>query len=138
MTRPDDLTDDEVAALHEIQLGVEYLYQAFGQLIATHHSVGRAMNRFYDAEELLRQADHEPYADELRDRHLPAGAVGDLWTYELVDEFRHGFLADLAAFETAIREDLADGVDHVSERRQQADWRARAQSSAWQAGWPDE
>lgn len=133
MDAPDDLTDEEVAALHEIQLGIEYVYQGFGQLLAAHHAVGRAMNRFYDAEGYLREAGHEGYADELRDHHLPAGAVGDRWTYELVDDYRHGFLADLVALETAVRDDLADGVDHVGERRQQADWRARAETDEWRA-----
>lgn len=124
----EDLTDDEVTALHEIQLGIEYAYQGFGMLLAWHHAVGRATNRFYDAEQALRAAGHEAYTDELRDRHLPAGAVGDRWTYELVDEFHHGFLADLTALEMAVREDLADGENHVAEGRQQADWRARAET----------
>lgn len=133
MVHPDDLSETEVAALHEVQLGIEYVYQGFGMLLAYHHCVGRAMNRFYDAEALLREAGHETFADELRDRHLPAGAVGDAWTYEQVDDFRHGFLADLTAFETAVREQLAGGVDHVGERRQQADWRASAESDDWRA-----
>lgn len=127
----DDLSDMEEAALHEMQLGIELVYAAFGHLVAFHHDVGRAMNRFYDAERLLREADHDAFADELRDVHLPAGVVGDAWSYELADDFRHGFLADLAAFEQAVREDLADGEDHVSERRQQRDWRDRAETDDW-------
>lgn len=127
----DDLSDAEETALHEMQLGIEYVYEALGHLIAFHHDVGRAMNRFYDAERLLRTTGHDAFADELRDTHLPAGAVGDVWTYELVDEFRHGFLADLAAFERAVREELADGENHVSERRQQRDWRDRAETDDW-------
>lgn len=131
--KPDDLSDAEAAALHELQLGIEYVYKAFGNLVAFHHDVGRAMNRFYDAERLLREAGHEAYADELRDTHLPAGAVDDMWTYELVDDFRHGFLARLRAFEEVVRADLADGEDHVSEREQQRDWRERAETDDWRA-----
>jgi hypothetical protein len=135
---PADLTAEEVAALHEIQLGIEYVYQAFGCLLAFHHDVGRAMNRFYDAERFLREAGHIELADELRDRHLPAGAVGDHWSYELVDDFRHGFLTDMTDFETRTREGLADGVDHVGERSQQADWRARAETDDWRVGSVDD
>lgn len=135
---PPELTDAEVAALHEIQLGIEYVYQAFGSLLAFHHDVGRAMNRFYDAERFLRETGHTDLADELRDRHLPAGAVGDHWSYEVVDDYRHGFLAGMTEFETRAREGLADGVDHVGERRQQADWRARAETDDWRVDSPDD
>ena len=130
---PDDPADASEAALHEMQLGVEYVYRGFGELLACHHAVGRAMNRFRDAERLLREAGHEEFADELRDEHLPAGAVEDAWTYELVDEFRRGFLADLTAYEAAVREELADGEPHVTERRQQSAWRERAEDDDWRS-----
>lgn len=123
----------EEEALHELQLGIEYIYRGFGALLAAHHHVGRGMNRFYNVEALLREAGYEGYADDARDRLLPAGAVGDMWTYELVDDFREHFLADLVAFETAVRVDLAGGEPHTSERKQQRDWRERAEGDDWKA-----
>lgn len=132
-TRADvpELTPAEMDALHSIQLGIEHAYRAYADLLACHHRTGHAMDRFADAERSLRKAGHDEYADRIRDDLLPAGAVEDRWTYELVTEYRDGLVDELDAFETAIRDDLAEGVDHVSERLQQQAWRDRARSDEW-------
>jgi hypothetical protein len=122
----DDLTPRERDALHELQLGVEHVYRAYGRLLGFHHSLGRGMDHLDDAARLLRAAGHDAHADELRDVHLPAGAVGDQWSYELVEDFRHDLLANVSDFENDLRADIADGREHVSERRQQREWRDRA------------
>lgn len=124
-----DLSDAERAALHDLQLGIEYVHRAYGTLLQFHHELGHAMDRIADAEEELREAGRDSRADDIRDVHLPAGAVSDQWTYELVEEFADGFLADLDAFEDAVRDDLADGVDHVTERRQKRRLRERARDA---------
>ncbi|WP_284012758.1 hypothetical protein [Halobaculum litoreum] len=126
-----DLSEEEARALHSLQLGIEHAYRAYADLLGCHHRTGHAMDRFAEAEELLRAAGHDGYADTIRDRLLPAGAVEDRWTYELVTEFRRGLVDELDAFETTVRDDLAGGVDHVSERAQQRAWRERARSSEW-------
>lgn len=119
------LSDTEMEALHRLQLGVEHVYRGYGALLSCHHSIGHGMDHFEAARELLREAGHEESAETLRDEILPAGFVGDMWTYELVDAARTGFVADVAAFEEAVRADLADGEDHVSERALQRRWRER-------------
>ncbi|EMA32378.1 hypothetical protein [Halobiforma nitratireducens] len=126
---PDDdveLEDAEEQALHEMQLGIEYIYRAYGCLLEFHHHVGRGMNRMSDAEAKLREAGHEEWADRLHDDHLPAGAIGDRWTFELVDEFAAEFLDEIDDLEGSIRDDLADGVPHVTERRHKRQLRERA------------
>lgn len=122
-----DVTEAERQALHECQLAVECVYRAYGELLSFHHHLGRGMDRFDEAEELLRAAGHEEYADELRDRYLPAGAVDGRWSYEIVGAFRRDFLRDIAEFDAGVREEIADGLDHVSEREQQREWRERAE-----------
>ncbi len=128
---PDDLelTDAEQAALHDLQLGIEYVHRAHGSLLTFHHELGHGMDRLSDAEKRLRDAGHTEWADALRDEHLPAGAISDQWTYELVEEFAEGFLTEVAAFEETVRKDLADGLDHVTEREQQTSLRERAQET---------
>ena len=84
-----------------------------------------------DAEEELRAAGLEELADELRDRHPSSRALGDIWTYEIVGSFRNGFLADVVEFEATVREELADGIDHVTERERQAEWRDRTETDGW-------
>ncbi|TYT60351.1 hypothetical protein [Natrialba swarupiae] len=125
---PDDLelSEPEREALHDLQVGIEYVHRSYGSLLEFHHHLGHAMDRMSDAEDALRAAGHEEWADELRDDHLPAGAVSDQWTFELVEEFSTEFLADVDAFEDEVREEVADGVDHVTERRQKRRLRERA------------
>ena len=128
-TDPDDLelSDAEADALHELQLGIEYIHRAYGTLLEFHHELGHAMDRMSDAEDALRAAGHDEWADTLRDEHLPSGAVSDQWTYELVEEFSTEFLEEVDAFEGEVRDELADGLDHVTERRQKQQLRERAQ-----------
>lgn len=125
---PDDieLTDAEQEALHDMQLGMEYVYRAYGSLLEFHHQLGHAMDRMSDAEDGLREAGHEEWANALRDEHLPAGAISDQWTFELVEEFSTEFLEEVDEFETTVRDELADGVDHVTERRQKRQLRERS------------
>jgi len=119
-------TDEEKQALHKLQLGIENLYRGHGSLIEFHHTVGRGMDHLHDAEEMLREAGHERLADGLRDEALPAGVFGGTWTYELVDAFEGEFLADVTGFEQQIRDELADGQRHITEREQQQEWQDRA------------
>ncbi|ELZ20152.1 hypothetical protein C477_07031 [Haloterrigena salina JCM 13891] len=50
---PDDLelSDVEADALHELQLGIEYVHRAYGTLLEFHHELGHAMDRMGDAED---------------------------------------------------------------------------------------
>ncbi|ELZ18945.1 hypothetical protein C478_00665 [Natrinema thermotolerans DSM 11552] len=121
-----ELSDAEQAALHELQLGIEHVHRAYGTLLEFHHELGHAMDRMGDAEDRLREAGHEEWADALRDEHLPAGAISDEWTFELVEEFSGEFLDEVDTFEEEVREELADGIDHVTERRQKRRLRDRA------------
>lgn len=120
------IDEREREALHRAQLGVEHLHRAYGHLLAFHHAVGRAMDRFAAIEGDLRRSGYGAYADELRDDHLPAGVLGERWSYELVEEFQDGFLAEMTDFDRRLREDVVGGRRHVAEREQQRRWRERA------------
>ena len=122
----DSLSDTEREALHALQLGVEHVHRAHGHLLGFHHQVGRGMDRLDEAASLFRAAGHDAFADRLRDELLPAGVVGDRWSYELVEAFADGMRRDVDAFDAVVRDSLVDGRRHVSERAQQAEWRARA------------
>ena len=122
-----DLTEEEQEALHELQLGIENVYQGYGNLLDFHHAIGRGMDHLRDAEEILREAGHEERADMLRDEALPTGIIGGKWTYELVESFEQEFLSEVSGFEQEVREDLADGKGHITERQQQQGWHERAE-----------
>lgn len=129
-----ELSEAELEALHDLQLGIEHVHRAYGTLLAFHHQLGHAMDRMGEAEGQLRDAGHDSWADELRDQHLPAGAVSDQWTFELVEEFSEVFLEEVDRFEGEVRDELADGLDHVTERRQKRRLRERAANDEDTAG----
>ena len=121
-------TETEREALHRVTLGREWLRRAHGELLAFHHSVGHGMDHFAAAERLLRDAGHTDLADRIRDEYLPTGVVDeDRWSYDVVEDFEDGVLADVEAFESVARERLADGQRHVAERAQERAWKERAQ-----------
>jgi len=120
-------TETEQEALHRVTLGMEWLQRAHGHLLAFHHNVGHAMDHFAAAEPLLREAGHVELADAIRDEYLPRGVVDeDRWSYDIVEDFEDGVLADMDAFETTVRTQLADGQRHVAERAQERRWKERS------------
>ena len=132
MSRTDDrpwttLTERELSALHDVEVGREWVRRAHGHLLAFHHAVGHGMDHFDDAEATLRAAGHPALADVIRDDLLPRGAVDDRWTYGLVESFEASMADPVGKYEQTLREDLADGERHLVERRQQARRRDRAQ-----------
>jgi hypothetical protein len=122
-----DLTDEECAALHHVDLAVEWLTRAHGHLLAFHHGTGHAMDHLAEAEHLLRASGHEKLADHVRDAVLPRGVVDGRWSYDVVESFETGLLADVEATGERVRDDVADGRRHVTERKQERDWRRRAE-----------
>ncbi len=121
-----DLDEAEREALHSVELGLEWLRRAHGDLVGVHHKTGHAMDHFARAEGQLRACGYEELADALQYECLPRGAIDDRWTYDLLETFEEGFLADLAGFEERTREAVAGGRRHVAERRQEQEWRERA------------
>jgi len=122
-----ELSEAELTALHRAELGVEWLRRAHGNLVEVHHATGHAMDHLYEAEATLRDCGHTALADELRDELLPSGAVEDRWTYDLLEAFESGILADVTDYERRVREQLADGERHITERRQEREWKRRAE-----------
>lgn len=112
------LTDRELRAIHDVEVGTEWLQRAHGHLLAFHHAVGHGMDRLDPAEQALRAEGHEALANDLRDDLLPRGVVDDSWSYGIVEAYQEGLLAEMIAFERRTREQVADGERHVNERRQ--------------------
>ncbi|MFB6084904.1 MAG: hypothetical protein ABEJ94_11745 [Halorientalis sp.] len=122
-----DLTEDERAALHQIELGLEWLQRAHGHLVEFHHNTGHAMDHLAEAEPLLRECGYDDLADAVRDRYLPRGVIDDdRWSYDVLESFQEGFLAEIEDFEAEAREEVADGQRHAAERAQERVWKGRA------------
>ena len=121
-----ELEEGEIDALHEVEVGTEWLQRAHGHLLAFHHAVGHGMDHFETAEYVLRGEGHDELADELRDDLLPLGVLDGTWSYGVVEAYQEGLLPATLDYEERLREELADGERHVAERRQRRRWRERA------------
>lgn len=129
MNEGPELSETEREALHQVELGIEWLHRAHGALVEFHHNTGHAMDHFAQAEELFRSTEHRSLADELRTDHLPRGVVDShRWSYDLLEDFDEGFLCEMVRFEERARQSIAGGMRHVAERRQERDWKERAGS----------
>ncbi|WP_226004128.1 hypothetical protein [Natrinema salinisoli] len=124
------LSDTECEALHEVELGLEWVQRAQGSLLEFHHATGHGMDHLYRAEELLRATGHDDLADAIRTELLPQGVVDeDRWSYDVLENFQGGLLAETRSLERRVRRELADGERHVRERRQEREWKRRADES---------
>ena len=124
-----DLTERECAALHEVELGLEWFQRAQGHLLEFHHATGHGMDHLREAESLLRAAGYDDLADAIRDELLPRGVVDeDRWSYDVVENYQASLLTDARHLERAVRSELADGKRHVRERRQERSWKERAEN----------
>lgn len=124
-----ELSDIERDAIHNVELSLEWLHRAHGDLIEFHHKTGHAMDHLAEAEVKLRACGHTELADALRDEYLPRGVIdGDRWSYDLVEGYQDGFLSEVTAFEELAREEVTDGQRHVAERQQEREWKQRAEN----------
>ncbi|PSP86233.1 hypothetical protein BRC83_00760 [Halobacteriales archaeon QS_1_68_17] len=122
-----DLGEREREALHQVELGTEWLHRAHGHLVAFHHNTGHAMDHLAEAERLFRECGRTDIADAIRDQYLPRGVIDeDRWSYDVLECFQEGFLDELTAFEREARREVADGQRHVAERVQEREWKRRA------------
>ncbi|WP_136716682.1 hypothetical protein [Halorientalis salina] len=121
------ISEGEREALHQVELGLEWLHRAHGHLVEFHHNTGHAMDHLAEAEGLLRDCGFDDLADALRDEYLPRGVIDDdRWSYDVLESFQAEFLDDIRAFEAETRERVADGQRHVAERAQEGAWKRRA------------
>lgn len=129
------LTQAERNALHEIDLGIERLHRAHGNLVAFHHNTGRGMEHLAVAETHFRAAGHPDVADTIQDEYLPRGVarasdspdpLEGTWSYAILEGFQATFLDDILAFGDTVHTELANGVRHLNERKQEQEWKRRA------------
>jgi len=122
----DEVSEAEAAAIHEVELTLEWLQRARGLFVQFHHATGHALDHLDDAEAALRDCGYDDLADEIRDEHLPRSVIEDRWTYDLLEEYEETFLRPYESFERRARDSVTDGVRHVHERRQEREWKGRA------------
>ena len=106
-----------LAAVHQVEVAVEWVERAFGALLDAHHETGHAQGLLLEAADALEEAGHGALAD--RARAVGAlDAVHDRWTYQMVDEYRSHLLGPARDLDEEIRGALTGGVRHCFEADQ--------------------
>ena len=125
---PPKLTETELEAVHEVELGLEWLQRAQGSLLEFHHATGHGMDHLYEAETLLEECGYDDLAAVIRTDLLPHGVVDeDRWSYDVVEDFQTALLTETRDLERRVRQEVTDGRRHVAERRQEREWKRRAE-----------
>lgn len=120
-----ELSDEEIEALHYLQLGREHLLRSQGALLEFHHELGRGMDHYDAARELLMENGHEELAEDLYGP-MSRGPFDGTWSSDIVEEAEAHFYPEVLAAEAAIRDELAEGERHIQERQMEHTLRERA------------
>lgn len=106
-----------LAAVHQVEVAVEWVERAFGALLDAHHETGHAQGLLLEAADALEEAGHGALA--IRARAVAAlDAVHDRWTYQMVDEYRSHLLGPARALDEEVRAAVTGGVRHCFEADQ--------------------
>lgn len=98
--------DEDLRVASKAEEALAYVIRARGALYEFHHMIGRADVLFAEVGEAR---------PELVERIVARDAVGDRWSYQLVQDFDGGYYADAVAAAQAVRDEIAGGLPHVPE-----------------------
>jgi hypothetical protein len=111
------IPDDELWALHQVELAGEWFERAFGTLLEAHHCTGRAQVILLQAADALDEAGRGELARHAR-TVAALDAVHGRWTYQMVDEFRSHMLDPVRELDSRVRSAISGGVRHSYEANQ--------------------
>ncbi|MGW0042724.1 hypothetical protein [Rhodococcus sp. NPDC003348] len=114
-TRPDGVTDAEVAAVGKLSEALETVERARGQLYTFHQLIGHADNQVGEAVAALRAAGHPELAGDIDTDLLGRNVLPGRWTFQVVEEFDDGYWTTFRRWDAAARERVLGGRRHVNE-----------------------
>ncbi|OMQ16067.1 hypothetical protein A7K94_0205050 [Modestobacter sp. VKM Ac-2676] len=115
-SRP-DLDDDTVTAVGKLSEALEAVEHARGMLYGFHQLTGRADLLLQDAVDLLRQAGHGAFADDLDRDLVGRNVIADRWTFQIVEDYDANYWSTFRDFDRQARDRFTDGDRHVYEAR---------------------
>ncbi|MEU3433227.1 hypothetical protein [Streptomyces sp. NPDC006863] len=118
--RPEGVTDTTVEALGALSEALETAERARGALYDFHQLTGSADLALDDAVRLLRAAGHGHRADQVEREILGRNVIPGHWTFQIVEEYNSTYYEVFRTVEREIRQDLAEGRDHLYEAEMKA------------------
>ena len=122
-SRPAGTSDATVAAVGKLSEAFEVIEEARGLLYAFHRNLGRADLTLGEAVEQLRAAGHGAIADEIETDLVGRNVLAGRWTFQVVEEFDHGYYAAFREHDRRVRDELMEGRQHVYEAEMKQDRR---------------
>ncbi|MER5843317.1 MULTISPECIES: hypothetical protein [Streptomyces] len=113
--RPDGVSDTTVEALGALSKALETVERARGALYTFHQLTGTADLALDDAVRLLREAGHEEQADRVEREILGRNVIPGHWTFQIVEAYNATYYRPFQQTEQEIRQELAEGRDHLYE-----------------------
>ncbi|MEI7030454.1 hypothetical protein [Streptomyces pratensis] len=113
--RPEGVTDTTVEALGALSKALETAERARGALYEFHQLTGSSDLCLDEAVRLLREAGHTDRADQVEREVLGRNVIPGHWTFQIVEEYNTTYYEPFRAIERQIRQELADGRDHLYE-----------------------
>ncbi|MEV7643139.1 hypothetical protein AB0O32_24710 [Streptomyces rubiginosohelvolus] len=118
--RPEGVTDTTVEALGALSKALETAERARGALYDFHQLTGSADLALDDAVRLLRAAGHGRRADQVEREILGRNVIPGRWTFQIVEEYNSTYYDVFRTIEREIRQELAEGRDHLYEAEMKA------------------
>ncbi|GAB3169132.1 hypothetical protein [Streptomyces incanus] len=113
--RPDGVSDTTVEALGGLSKALETAERARGALYTFHQLTGSADLALDDAVRLLREAGHEEQAGRVEREILGRNVIPGHWTFQIVEAYNATYYRPFQQIEQEIRQELAEGRDHLYE-----------------------
>jgi enamine deaminase RidA (YjgF/YER057c/UK114 family) len=118
--RPEGVTDTTVEALGALSKALETAERARGALYDFHQLTGSADLALDDAVRLLRAAGHGHRAELVEREILGRNVIPGHWTFQIVEEYNATYYDVFRTIERQIRQELAEGRDHLYEAEMKA------------------
>lgn len=113
--RPEGVTDTTVEALGALSKALETAERARGALYDFHQLTGSSDLSLDEAVRLLRAAGHTEQAERVEREVLGRNVIPGRWTFQIVEEYNATYYDVFRAIEQGIRQELAEGRDHLHE-----------------------
>lgn len=108
------LDEETIEAVGKLSEAMETVEVARGHLYAFHQLSGRADFQVGDAVEMLRDAGHGDFADELEREIVGRNVLPGRWTFQVIEEYAENYYEPLRRFDARGR-DLVGGHPHLFE-----------------------
>lgn len=123
--RPPGVTRATVEALGALSKALETTERARGALYDFHQLTGSADLILDDAVRLLREAGHGREADRVETDVLGRNVIPDHWTFQIIEAYNATYYRPFQKLEEEIRNDLAEGRDHLFEAEMKEERRTK-------------